>query len=129
MRRALLILSAVLVWQFAAPLTAEADFVQSLTSPGPLAKAHADLDAKCDQCHVPFKGIPNSACLNCHASTQKRIAAGLGPHAQYQKEGKKCSSCHKDHKGRNHVLSPPVESGFQHSITGFVLDGRHRPVP
>ena len=30
---------------------ARADLVQNLTSPGPLGKAHADLDSKCDKCH------------------------------------------------------------------------------
>jgi hypothetical protein len=111
-----------------ASLPARADFVQSLSSPGPLAKAHADLDSKCEKCHVPFKGIPNPSCLNCHSGTKNRIDAGVGPHAQYEKEGKKCASCHKDHKGRNHILSPAVEKDFQHSTTGFVLDGAHTRV-
>ena len=106
-------------------LPARADFVQSLTSPGPLGKAHADLDSKCDKCHVPFKGIPNSSCLSCHAGTQKRISSGIGTHAQYEKQGKKCSSCHKDHKGRNHALSPPVEKDFDHATTGVILEGKH----
>ncbi len=104
---------------------ARADFLKNLTSPGPLAKGHDKLDGQCDKCHVPFKGIPNSACLACHTGTERRIKQGLGPHAVADKEGRKCSSCHTDHKGRNHPLSPKVDSTFVHAITGFLLDGKH----
>jgi hypothetical protein len=104
---------------------ARADFIQNLTSPGPLAAAHQDLDGKCEKCHVPFKGIPNSACLTCHTATQARIASGVGTHAQYEQQKQKCSACHHDHKGRTHALSPPVESNFNHAVTGFAVDGKH----
>jgi hypothetical protein len=109
--------------------TARADF-QSLASPGPLAKAHADLDNRCDACHVPFKGIPESACFACHAATKQRVDEKKGPHAAYVAAGKKCSSCHGDHKGRGHSLTPPVpESGFDHAQgAGLALDGKHAGV-
>jgi Class III cytochrome C family len=116
----------LLLLLIAAP--ARADFVQNLTSPGPLGRAHAELDSKCDKCHVPFKGLPNSSCLACHAKTEKRIQSGVGTHAQYEKDGKKCIACHKDHKGRNHPLSPAVEANFSHAVTGVVLDGKHASV-
>jgi hypothetical protein len=119
----LLLISVLLI-----PAGGRADFIQNLTSPGPLGQAHAALDGKCDKCHVPFKGIPNTSCLACHSNTEKRIQSGVGTHARYEKEGKKCSACHKDHKGRGHALSPPVEGNFQHAVTGFVLDGKHTQV-
>jgi hypothetical protein len=109
--------------------TARADF-KALASPGPLARSHADLDNRCEACHVPFKGIPESACLACHQPIGKRIADKKGPHAGYLAEGKKCASCHGDHKGRNHVLSPPLpESGFDHAArAGVPLDGKHATI-
>jgi hypothetical protein len=119
----LLILAALVF-----PSVADADFMQNLTSPGPLAEPHKEFDSKCEKCHVPFKGIPNASCLACHTGTQQRIQSGHGTHFEYEKQGKKCSSCHGDHKGRKHALSPPVESGFKHEITGFVLDGKHASV-
>jgi hypothetical protein len=105
---------------------ARADF-QALASPGPLARGHADLDNRCDACHVPFKGIPESACFACHEPIQKKIEQKKGPHAGYVAEGKKCSTCHADHKGRNHPLTPPLpESGFDHAAkAGVPLDGKH----
>jgi hypothetical protein len=108
---------------------AGADF-QSLASPGPLAKAHAGFEQSCDKCHVPFKGIPSTSCLACHTATQKRIASNVGTHAAFAREGKKCASCHKDHKGRAHELSPPVEArGFDHAArTGIALTGKHAAV-
>lgn len=104
---------------------AHADFLKNLTSPGPLAKPHADLESQCDKCHIPFKGVPNSGCLACHTGTQTRIKSALGPHAQYEREGKKCSSCHTDHKGRGETITPKVDASFQHAITGFLLAGKH----
>ncbi|HZS37078.1 MAG TPA: cytochrome c family protein, partial [Polyangia bacterium] len=79
---------------------AAADVMQNLASPGPLAAPHKELDTQCDKCHVPFKGIPSSACLACHTATRARIESGTGTHAQWDKQGRKCSSCHGDHKGR-----------------------------
>jgi hypothetical protein len=107
---------------------ARADFMQSMASPGPLAAAHAALDGKCDACHVPFKGIPSSACLACHTATRARMQSGIGTHAAFEKQGKKCVACHPDHKGRAHALSPPLERAFDHALTGFVLDGKHRAI-
>jgi hypothetical protein len=109
------------------PQLARADF-QNLASPGPLSQPHAALDASCDKCHVPFKGIPSSACLACHTGTRARIESGTGTHAQWEKQGRKCSSCHTDHKGRGHALTPAPEKNFDHAITGFLLVGKHQSV-
>jgi hypothetical protein len=102
--------------------------VPNLVSPGPLARPHAALDRQCDKCHVPFKGIPAANCLACHAHTAAELQAHKGFHANLA--DRKCSSCHRDHKGRDHQLSPPIEpGGFDHATTSFPLDGKHRGVP
>jgi hypothetical protein len=105
---------------------AQADF-RSFTSPGPLAAGHADLDGKCDACHVPFKGIPAERCLACHAPVKARITAGQGLHARAASDGKKCSACHTDHRGRGAPITPAVaRAGFDHAAqTGIALDGKH----
>ena len=105
------------------PIAAHAD-LRGFASPGPLASPHAAFDHLCDKCHVPFKGIPNTSCLGCHDKTAQRIATGKGTHAAYGAQ--KCTQCHKDHRGRDHELSPPVErKGFDHAVTGFRLEGQH----
>jgi hypothetical protein len=102
--------------------SARADF-RTMVSPGPLANPHAQFDNQCDKCHVPFKGIPAANCLACHEHTKKEVEQNKGFHANMG--DRKCSSCHGDHKGRDHKLSPPVDPAFNHATTGFVLDGRH----
>jgi hypothetical protein len=110
----------------AASTIARADF-RNFTSPGPLSAGHAELDAKCDSCHVPFKGIPAERCLVCHAPVKARIASGQGLHARAASEGKKCSACHTDHRGRAAQITPAVaRAGFDHALqTGIALDGKH----
>lgn len=109
---------------------ARADF-RTLVAPGKLARAHAPIEGRCDACHVPFKGIPDSACLACHEKTAARIERGRGTHAAFAKSGKKCTACHTDHKGADHPLSPPVAEPFDHGeqSTGFALNGAHARVP
>jgi hypothetical protein len=114
----------LLLW----PAVARAD-LNALVSPGPLSAAHHALESKCDACHVPFKGVPDVACLTCHTSTAQRIQAHRGPHAEFAQQGKRCASCHSDHKGEKHALSPAPASGFDHKKTGFVLDGAHASRP
>ena len=109
--------------------TARADFA-SLASPGPLGKAHAPFERACEKCHVPFKGIPDAACLQCHDPIKQHIDQGQGPHAVFVKQGQKCTACHHDHKGRDHALSPSVAKiGFDHAReAGVVLEGKHAGV-
>ena len=121
--KARLVLLAVLL-----PVTARAD-LNALVSPGPLSAPHAALDGKCDACHVPFKGVPDAACLACHATTAQHIADRRGPHAEYAQKGQKCATCHVDHRGRTHALSPAPDKGFDHKTTGFPLEGQHASRP
>lgn len=123
-RASLLTLAFALAW----PWAASAD-LRSLVAPGKLARAHADLENRCDACHVPFKGIPDSACLGCHDRTAARIQEGRGPHAVWTRPGpqqKKCVACHGDHKGADFRITPSVEPTFDHHVTGFDLAGAHK---
>ena len=92
-------------------------------SPGPLAAAHAALDAQCSRCHVPFGGIPERQCLACHTALAERIAHGLGLHAAVT--ARPCTDCHREHHGRDAQLAPPPPAAFNHRTTRFPLDGDH----
>lgn len=104
-------------------------------SPGPLTSSHGALDAKdrCDDCHVgDSKELSNDKCLGCHdhQDLAGRIAAGKGFHASPVVKGKKCESCHHEHKGRAYDLMgwasiKGAEKGFDHELTSWQLKGKH----
>ncbi|HET9621292.1 MAG TPA: hypothetical protein VFP84_08000 [Kofleriaceae bacterium] len=105
------------------------------SSPGPLTTSHAALDAKdhCNDCHVgDSKELSNDKCLGCHdhQNLGSRISAGKGFHASALVKGKKCESCHHEHKGRVYDLMgwSSVKGGekqFDHELTGWPLKGKH----
>ncbi|HXI09689.1 MAG TPA: hypothetical protein VNK06_02695, partial [Thermodesulfobacteriota bacterium] len=51
------------------------DGVDSLISPGDLAKGHAKYEGitNCTQCHKLGSGVPDSKCLDCHDKLAARI--------------------------------------------------------
>lgn len=109
------------------------DFFSS--SPGPLSQSHAQWDAqdKCNDCHVNgTREVSNDRCLGCHdhKDLAARIAAGKGFHSSSDVKGKKCESCHKEHKKRTYDLMgwsqvKGGEKGFDHDKTGWPLNGKH----
>ncbi len=118
-----------------APRAAADDFFSS--SPGPLTNSHASLDNqnKCNDCHVDgTRDVSNQKCLDCHDHTdlRGRIAAGKGLHASPLVKGKKCETCHGEHKGRGYddkmmgwAKIQGGEKGFDHDLTGWPLKGKH----
>ncbi len=96
----------------------------TFVSPGPLARPHAMLEARCDACHVPYRGIPDDRCLRCHAPIADQVKVRNGLHGDLQ--GASCASCHPDHLGPAHALSPPVPARIAHDR--FPLVGKHAAV-
>lgn len=97
-------------------------------SPGPLSRAHADLEGSgnCLRCHDPDEGVSPSLCLECHEQLADRIAAGRGLHAG--QEYGECGRCHPEHAGVDFELVWWGEDGiaaFDHGLVGWALDGRH----
>src|SRR5262245_12280089 len=94
------------------------------SSPGPLTASHGALDAKdhCNDCHIgESKELSNDKCLGCHdhKDLAERISAGKGFHASTLVKGKKCESCHHEHKSRTYDLMgwgaiKGGEKGFDH---------------
>src|SRR6185503_13588792 len=70
-----------------------------LTSPGPLAAKHGAV--ACIDCHANDTSpvVVADKCLACHRPLAQRIAAGKGFHASAVVRGKKCETCHLDHRG------------------------------
>jgi hypothetical protein len=109
------------------------DFFTS--SPGALTKEHAALDTqdKCNDCHVDgSKALSNTKCLACHdhSDLKKRIDAGQGYHASAGVRGRKCETCHIEHKGRGFDIMgwrtiKGEEKGFDHALTGWPLKDKH----
>lgn len=103
-------------------------------SPGPLAKPHAQLEglSKCLLCHEVGKQASNAKCLKCHVAIAERLKNQRGFHASIMKNEpeKSCASCHSDHNGKDFELIhwKNGQANFNHSQTGYVLEGQHSRV-
>jgi len=101
-------------------------------SPGPLARAHQSLEGTthCGACHKLGAGETQFKCLECHTEISQRIATRRGYHAAVAKPGgtsRDCVACHSDHNGQDFPLIywEPSEKAFDHSKTGYLLEGKH----
>ncbi|MCK5884419.1 MAG: hypothetical protein KAG61_12075 [Bacteriovoracaceae bacterium] len=94
--------------------------LSKLISPGPLSKYHAaGEELNCFECHSTGKGTPDQKCLKCHTTIEKST------YHQNLLKGKNCSSCHSEHKGRSSSLVKFNQDNFDHSLTGYSLEGKH----
>jgi hypothetical protein len=104
-------------------------------SPGPLARAHRALNgpSNCIKCHEVSTRSPNFRCLECHREIASELQQHRGLHATFPQAGPAgaaCVKCHSDHNGENFALLhwDPAPNGFDHSKTGYLLDGKHAGV-
>lgn len=67
-------------------------------SPGPLSKAHAFLNNKCESCHTPNRGIVAAKCITCHVSAPELL---MNPVTAFHAHLNDCRGCHAEHQGRN----------------------------
>jgi hypothetical protein len=110
---------------------ARADFFSS--SPGPLTKAHEQIDTKdhCQDCHIGSRDLSQEKCLACHKPVAERQRDRIGVHATPKALGKPCELCHTDHKGRSKdILGFQAFGGrdkFDHNaLTPYPLEGKHQ---
>ena len=101
-------------------------------SPGPLAKVHQGLsgDTNCTKCHEVSTRAASFRCLDCHKEIARELQQNRGLHATYPRTGPvgaACVKCHSDHNGVNFQMIhwDPTATGFDHSKTGYVLEGKH----
>lgn len=98
-------------------------------SPGPLARPHQSLNgtSNCTTCHALGRQ-PTFKCLECHTEIASRISANKGLHATFKivpGSSQQCASCHSDHNGEDFPLIKWELKSFNHSQTGFELNGKH----
>lgn len=98
-------------------------------APGPLSQAHAALAGAsgCARCHEKGgRAVASEACLSCHTALRRGIADQQGLHARQGYQA--CANCHREHQGSASRLvdwGKAGESAFDHSQTGFRLEGNH----
>jgi hypothetical protein len=100
----------------------------SQISPGPLAKAHHELDGatSCAKCHGLHKEPMSQLCLDCHRDIAWGIEQRRGLHAREARTP--CAKCHPDHAGVGFdLIAWPggAASGFDHAGAGWALEGKH----
>lgn len=108
---------------FALPLSAQ-------ISPGTLSKAHSKWNGPtgCVSCHQVGSGSAQLRCLECHKDIATRLASRRGYHASVlsaNATGQDCVRCHSEHNGEDFLIVRWNLKAFDHSKTGFTLDGKH----
>jgi hypothetical protein len=113
---------------FAIILTATVGTARSQVSPGPLAKAHSELEGTlhCVKCHGAAHDAMEGKCLECHVEIAWLRDAHRGLHGQPGLRA--CATCHPDHAGVDFELIA-WEGGkpekFDHARAGWPLEGKH----
>ena len=105
---------------------------QAQISPGPLAQAHQSLSGatNCTKCHQVSTSSPSFRCLDCHREIAVELQQHKGLHATFPQSGPPgaaCVKCHSDHNGIDFKMVHwnPTPKGFDHTKTGYPLDGKH----
>jgi hypothetical protein len=99
--------------------------LERLLMPGDVAKAHADIESDCGQCHDRAdKPRQRELCLDCHDEVAADLRSRQGLHAKVAAQGQ-CSACHTEHNGRDADIVGRPHEGFDHSRTDFALTGTH----
>ena len=99
-------------------------------SPGPLSRAHKDLDGAthCTTCHKLGGGEATFKCLDCHTEIASRLAAHKGLHFSYgirPGSSQECAKCHSEHNGLDFPIIKWDTKTFDHKQTGYLLEGKH----
>jgi hypothetical protein len=104
-------------------------------SPGPLARAHQNLagGSNCVKCHEVSTKTASFRCLECHREIASELQQNKGLHATFPRSaspGAACIKCHSDHNGADFQMVHwnPTPQGFDHTKTGYALDGKHQGV-
>ena len=104
--------------------------VEGQVSPGPLAKAHRELEGtlKCTNCHGSGKEAMAARCVACHRDVGWLAERSRGFHGTPATKAQRCASCHPDHAGVDFQLVKwPEETAdrFDHRRAGWPLAQSH----
>lgn len=99
-------------------------------SPGDLTDAHAGLEgmSNCTLCHDIGKKVSNTKCLDCHKEIRSLITNNKGYHSDPSVKSQDCFKCHSEHHGRKFDMVRFDQNNFNHNLTGYPLQGKHRQV-
>ncbi|MGE0440376.1 MAG: cytochrome c3 family protein [Gemmatimonadales bacterium] len=100
-------------------------------SPGPLARAHQDLEGalKCTRCHGGGANAMTEKCQACHRDVAWVGERDRGFHGSARVKGTPCASCHPDHAGADFALIKWPDGSaerFDHRRAGWALEQSHR---
>ncbi len=116
-----LLVGALLLLVISARLSAQ-------LSPGDLHQTHAFLEgmSNCGKCHGSKQEILADNCLACHASIKTSLVGKTGLHGR--NDYVECNLCHVEHHGRDFELIfwKGGREQFDHSETGYALEGKHK---
>jgi hypothetical protein len=109
------------------PLPASAIDVEKLVMPGPVIQGHADIEAECGKCHIPFRSeAQDDLCQDCHSAVAWDLREGRGLHGlDPAVANSRCNDCHTDHQGREADIVALDPESFNHDITEFHLEDAH----
>jgi hypothetical protein len=104
--------------------------ISAQISPGALSEPHAHLEgiSNCTKCHILREKVSNEKCLDCHQAIKARISGNRGYHSSPEVKGKDCASCHSDHHGVKFQMIRFDTAQFNHSLTGYNLQGSHSEI-
>ncbi len=108
---------------------ARAALLEGVLEPGDLIKGHAAAEADCENCHSHFsKKQQDELCVKCHTHEDigRDLAQKKGYHGKMKHQA--CAVCHADHKGRKANIIPLDEKKFDHDVTNFKLEDKHKDV-
>jgi hypothetical protein len=96
-------------------------------SPGELHQSHAFLEGvqNCNKCHGSDRALVPDKCLVCHSAIQQRLTDHSGLHGSQKYN--ECQTCHVEHQGKTFdlVYWKGGQKSFDHSLTGYLLEGKH----
>lgn len=102
--------------------------LESVISPGAVAKTHEEIEHECGKCHVRFSpSAQPKLCLDCHRAVAADRRDGTGYHGRVDEP--QCRRCHTEHKGRTAKIVVLDEKKFDHRRTDFQLRGDHQGKP
>lgn len=83
--------------------------------------SHASFEKECKHCHAPVRCLSANLCQDCHMEVARERAESSGLHGLLPGTNK-CQNCHKEHQGRDAVMSAiPLANVDHERLTGFSL--------
>ncbi len=120
-------LGAILLAAAGVGAPAVAQTIESVIRPGDVIQGHAKWEEECSKCHVRFdRAAQDRLCMDCHKEVGQDMRERSGYHGRLKTQ--QCRSCHTDHKGRAARIVELDKTKFDHTLTDYLLRGKHAKV-